>query len=62
MLFLLLLVNVTKNFKAMEMHERDVERQNFIAVRKLSKIVKENYIFIVKKIYYKLIHVIFRFC
>eukprot|EP00102_Acyrthosiphon_pisum_P001948 XP_001942920.3 PREDICTED: putative mediator of RNA polymerase II transcription subunit 26 [Acyrthosiphon pisum] len=29
-------VNVTKNFKAMEMHERDVERQNFIAVRKLN--------------------------
>ncbi|CAH1736219.1 serine/threonine-protein phosphatase 1 regulatory subunit 10 isoform X2 [Aphis gossypii] len=29
-------VNVTKNFKAMEMHERDIERQNFIAVRKLN--------------------------
>lgn len=31
------LVNVTKNFKAMEMHERDVERQNFLAARKLSE-------------------------
>jgi len=33
----------------MEMHERDVERQNFIAVRKLStilKIYKKNLIFL----------------
>ncbi|XP_050520156.1 serine/threonine-protein phosphatase 1 regulatory subunit 10-like isoform X3 [Daktulosphaira vitifoliae] len=29
-------VNVTKNFKAMEMQERDIERQNFLAVRKLN--------------------------
>ncbi|XP_050440993.1 serine/threonine-protein phosphatase 1 regulatory subunit 10-like [Adelges cooleyi] len=29
-------VNVTRNFKDMEMHERDVERQNFLAVRKLN--------------------------
>lgn len=33
-------VNVTKNFKAMEMHERDIERQNFINVRKLSMLLK----------------------
>lgn len=33
-------MNVTKNFKAMEMHERDVERQNFINVRKLSMLLK----------------------
>lgn len=33
-------MNVTKNFKAMEMHERDIERQNFINVRKLSMIIK----------------------
>lgn len=51
-------MNVTKNFKAMEMHERDVERQNFIAVRKLSKLLyhklyfqnKENMILINKLI------------
>lgn len=33
-------MNVTKNFKAMEMHERDIERQNFINVRKLSMLLK----------------------
>jgi len=35
----------------MEMHERDVERQNFIAVRKLSKIVKLKYTKILNESY-----------